>query len=380
MKQKLVRTTTIPRSLRVLLSGQLKYMSDFYDVIAISSGGDEFEQVKSEQGVRGYVVPFTRKTFSIVSDLKAFFKLIQIFRKEKPYIVHSHTSKDGLLCMVAAFICRVPNRIYTIAGLADIAGVRGMMLNLAEWLTFKCATKIYPNSKNMMDIYLANHSFSAKKAKVILNGSSNGIDTEYFSSKHFTEKTLSDIRKQYGISSDAFNFIYIGRLVGDKGVNELIQAFERVSKEYVNARLIVVGNYEADLDKLEDATIDSIHNNSKIIFVGYQIDVRPFILLSQTLILPSYREGMPNVVMQAGALDTASIVTNINGCNEIIIDNINGSIIPRKDVEALYDKMKYYLQNPDIVAAMGQKSRDLIISRYERTKIWKALLDEYQTL
>lgn len=380
MKQKLVRTTTIPRSLRVLLSGQLKYMSDFYDVIAISSGGDEFEQVKSEQGVRGYVVPFTRKTFSIVSDLKAFFKLIQIFRKEKPYIVHSHTSKDGLLCMVAAFICRVPNRIYTIAGLADIAGVRGMMLNLAEWLTFKCATKIYPNSKNMMDIYLANHSFSAKKAKVILNGSSNGIDTEYFSSKHFTENTLSDIRKQYGISSDAFNFIYIGRLVGDKGVNELIQAFERVSKEYVNARLIVVGNYEADLDKLEDATIDSIHNNSKIIFVGYQIDVRPFILLSQTLILPSYREGMPNVVMQAGALDTASIVTNINGCNEIIIDNINGSIIPRKDVEALYDKMKYYLQNPDIVAAMGQKSRDLIISRYERTKIWKALLDEYQTL
>ena len=282
--------------------------------------------------------------------------------------------------MVAAFICRVPNRIYTIAGLADIAGVRGMMLNLAEWLTFKCATKIYPNSKNMMDIYLANHSFSAKKAKVILNGSSNGIDTEYFSSKHFTENTLSDIRKQYGISSDAFNFIYIGRLVGDKGVNELIQAFERVSKEYVNARLIVVGNYEADLDKLEDATIDSIHNNSKIIFVGYQIDVRPFILLSQTLILPSYREGMPNVVMQAGALDTASIVTNINGCNEIIIDNINGSIIPRKDVEALYDKMKYYLQNPDIVAAMGQKSRDLIISRYERTKIWKALLDEYQTL
>lgn len=378
-KKVLIRTTTIPSSMRGLLTGQLKFMSSYYDVVAVTSGGPIYDKMLEEQQVRGYEVPFTRKTFSLVADAKAFIKLLKIFRKEKPFIVHSHTSKDGLLCMVAAWLCRVPHRLYTIAGLADLSGVRGRMLNIAEWVTFACATGIYPNSKNMMDIYLKKGMFKASKAKVLLNGSSNGIDIDYFSEDQIPIESVTAIRKQFNCKPETMMFVYVGRVTGDKGVNELIQAFGMLSKQHVDSKLLIVGNYEKELDPISDESKIEIDTNESIVFAGYQSDVRPFILAADALILPSYREGMPNVVMQAGALNRPCIVTNINGSNEIIIEGKNGNIVPRKDTQALYNMMKSYCDERNRVKLMGSNARELIISRYKRQDLWNALLKEYQS-
>lgn len=378
--KRLVRTTTIPNSMRGLLTGQLKFMSQYYDVIAISSGGPIYDKMLEEQGVRGYEVPFSRKTFSLVSDIKAFFKLIKIFRKEKPFIVHSHTSKDGLLCMVAAWLCRVPHRLYTIAGLADLSGMRGRLLDLAEWVTFACATGVYPNSKNMMDIYLKKGMFKASKAKVLLNGSSNGIDVDYFSENQIPQENVATIRNQFNCKSVTMLFVFIGRVTGDKGVNELIQAFGLLSKEQVDSKLMIVGSYEKELDPVAPETQKEIETNGNIVFAGFQSDIRPYILAADALILPSYREGMPNVVMQAGALNRPCIVTNINGSNEIIIEGKNGNIVPRKDAQALYQMMKAYCNDRDKVKEMGRNARDLIVTRYRRQDLWDAMLKEYQSL
>lgn len=380
-KKILIRTTTIPGSMRTLLTGQLRFMSSYYDVVAVTSGGPIYDKMLEEQEVRGYVVPFTRKTFSIGADIKAFFKLIKIFRKEKPFIVHSHTSKDGLLCMVAAWLCRVPHRLCTIAGLADLSGVRGRLLDLAEWVTFACATGIYPNSKNMMDIYLKKGMFKASKAKVLLNGSSNGIDVDYFSEDQIPNETVAAIRNQFNCKPDTMMFVFIGRVTGDKGVNELIQAFGMLSKgQYVDAKLMIVGSYEKELDPVAPETQNEIETNGNIVFAGFQSDVRPYILAADALILPSYREGMPNVVMQAGALNRPCIVTNINGSNEIIIEGKNGNIVPRKDPQALYKMMKAYCDDSDKVKEMGRNARELIMTRYRRQDLWDALLKEYQSL
>lgn len=380
-KKILIRTTTIPGSMRTLLTGQLRFMSSYFDVVAVTSGGPIYDKMLEEQEVRGYVVPFTRKTFSIGADIKAFFKLIKIFRKEKPFIVHSHTSKDGLLCMVAAWLCRVPHRLYTIAGLADLSGVRGRLLDLAEWVTFACATGIYPNSKNMMDIYLKKGMFKASKAKVLLNGSSNGIDVDYFSEDQIPNETVAAIRNQFNCKPDTMMFVFIGRVTGDKGVNELIQAFGMLSKgQYVDAKLMIVGSYEKELDPVAPETQNEIETNGNIVFAGFQSDVRPYILAADALILPSYREGMPNVVMQAGALNRPCIVTNINGSNEIIIEGKNGNIVPRKDTQALYKMMKAYCDDSDKVKEMGRNARELIMTRYRRQDLWDALLKEYQSL
>ena len=366
--------------MRSLLSGQLKFMNSYYDVVAVTSGGQEYDKMLKEQEVRGYEVPFTRKTFSVISDIRAFFKLIRIFRKEKPFIVHSHTSKDGLLCMMAAWFCRVPNRLYTIAGLADLSGVRGFLLDLAEWVTFACATGIYPNSKNMMDIYLKKGMFKSSKAKVLLNGSSNGIDVDFFDESCIPQDTVSSIQKEFGFNIDTFVFVFVGRVTGDKGVNEMIQAFGKLCKERADVKLMIVGTYEKDLDPVSIETAQEIDNNTNIVFAGFQSDVRPYILSADALILPSYREGMPNVVMQAGALNRPCIVTDINGSNEIIIDGVNGNIVPRKNSDALYRQMKFYCENRDKAKEMGGCSRELIVSRYKRQDLWNALLKEYQSL
>lgn len=383
-KKVLIRTTTIPSSIRGLLQGQLKYMSQYYDVVAVTSGGPDYDIMLEEQCVRGYIVPFTRKAFSLGSDIKAFFMLIRIFRKEKPFIVHSHTSKDGLLCMVAAWLCRVPNRLYTIAGLADIPGIRGFLLNQAEWLTFRCATGLYPISKNMMEIYLKRglfHQgmFRRSKAKVLLNGSSNGFDVDYFDRKKISNILIDDLRKQYGICDSDFVFVSIGRIVHDKGIDELVPAFDELTKSRDNVHLFVLGNYEKDLDPILQSTEDIISKNSKIHLVGYQSDIRPFLMVSNALVHASHREGFGNVIAQAGLFDLPCIVTNICGPNEIIIEGKNGNIIPRKDIGALIQMMSYYCDNPVEVERMGKNARELIVSRYKRQDIWDALLKEYQS-
>lgn len=377
--KKIIRTTTIPSSMRGLLTGQLKFMSEYYDVIAISSGGEHFDKLLEEQNIRGYVVPFTRKTFSILSDLKSFLMLIRIFKKEKPFIVHSHTSKDGLLCMLAAWLCGVPHRLYTIAGLADLSGIRGVMLNIAEWLTFKCSTKLYPISHNLMYIYIKKGMFNESKAKVILNGSSNGFEVDYFKRDKVKQNHVSTIKKEYQISDNDFVYCSIGRVVRDKGINELVKAFSQLQKEKSNTHLLILGNYEQSLDPILPATVEEINNNFYIHHVGYQADIRPFLLVSDVLVHASYREGFGNVIAQAGLMNLPCIVTNICGPNEIIKEGINGNIIPRKDTDALYYKMKFYYDNRDEVRRMGSNARELIVSRYKRADMWQAILEEYQS-
>ena len=379
MKKKLVRTTTIPSSMRGLLTGQLKYMSDYYDVIAITSDGDVYDKMLEEQHVRGYKVPFTRDTFSIGKDIKSFFMLIKIFRKERPFIVHSHMSKDGLLCMVAAWLCKVPNRFYTIAGLADIPGIRGFLLNIAEWVTFRCATKLYPISQNMLDIYVNRGMFKREKAKVIFNGSSNGFDADFFSRGQVHMDDVDKLRKELSIMNNSFVFCSIGRIVKDKGINELIKAFLLLQKDGLNVELLMLGNFENQYNPIDENTKYEIGHNSHIHYVGYQSDIRPYLMLSNTLVHASYREGFGNVIAQAGLMDLPSIVTNICGPNEIIKDGINGNIIPRKNVKALYDMMKYYYNNIPEVDRMGSNARKLIVDRYKRSDLWKAILQEYKS-
>jgi glycosyltransferase involved in cell wall biosynthesis len=377
--KKVIRTSTIPGSLKILLKGQLKFINNYFDVIAITSGGKEFKELIENEGIRGYIVPFSRSTFSFLSDIIAFVKLLYIFKKERPYIVHSHTSKDGLLCMVAAYITKVPNRLYTIAGLADIKGIRGLLLNIAEIVTFLCATKIYPNSNNMMDIYIKKKLLKKNKAKVILNGSSNGIDLDYFCFDRVAPE-IHLYKKKLNISTENFVFCFVGRVVGDKGINELIYAFDKLSKIKNDIKLIIVGTFEKKLDSIDKEVEKKIIGHPSIIYVGKQDDVRPYYAISDCLVLVSYREGMPNVVLQAGAMNLPCIVSDINGCNEIIKDEINGLIIPRKNKDLLYIKMKYLVENRKIAKQMANNARNLIDCRYKQLDLWEAILKEYNSL
>ncbi len=385
--KKIIRITTVPISLGGLLQGQLHYMSNYFEVIGVSSSGNsinktsELEKVGIKEKVRVVPVEMTRK-ITPIQDLKAVIQLYKLFKKERPDIVHSHTPKAGTLAMLAAKLAKVPNRLHTIAGLPLLEAVESKrkLLDIVEKITYSCATKIYPNSFGLKEIVLKNKFTHNKKLHIIAKGSSNGIDTLHFNPKIYSKEDKDQIRKNFNLQLTDFIFVFVGRLVKDKGINELIQAFKKVSVKNNRAKLLLVGSYERDLDPLLPEIEEEININPNIISVGWQNDVRPFFAISDVLTFPSYREGFPNVVMQAGAMELPCIVTDINGCNEIISENVNGIIIPPKDMEQLQFAMNRLINDQIFSSRLKSRARDIICERYERIKIWEALHKEYQLL
>lgn len=381
MKKKIIRITTVPISLEKLLENQLRFMNQYYEVIAVSSDASYLEKVGLLQEVPVFSIEMTRK-ITPVQDVLAVWRLYRFFKKEKPFIVHTHTPKAGTVGMIAAKLAGVPNRLHTIAGLPllEATGNKRKLLNFVEKLTYKAATMIYPNSFGLKEIIIQQKFCKPDKLKVIGNGSSNGINTNYFNQNHFSELENQRLKTALCIKPEDFVFVFIGRLVGDKGINELVTAFVKLKVTNPLVKLILVGSLEHELDPLHSDTLIQIKTNPNIIAVGHQNDVRPYFAVSDALVFPSYREGFPNVVMQAGAMGLPCIVSDINGCNEIIESNKNGIIIPVKDEDAIFYAMKKLLLNPEIVLEMHVNSRAMIVSRYEQEVVWKAILSEYKKL
>jgi glycosyltransferase involved in cell wall biosynthesis len=378
MKPKLIRITTVPVSLKVLLRQQLQFMSDYFEVLAVSSPGKELEEVGRSEGVRTVPVVMTR-SITPLKDLKALWRLYRLFRKEKPDIVHTHTPKAGLLGMIAARMAGVPIRLHTVAGLPlmENKGFRRKILEYAERVTYLCATKIYPNSRSLAGFLLQHRFCRPGKIQVIGNGSSNGIDTDFFRLNDEVVVTASQLRKNLSLGTGDFVFVFIGRLVRDKGMEELVDAFMALKKKYTDVKLLLVGPFEPDLDPLPDHTATTIASDKDIIHVDFQQDIRPFLAISHILVFPSYREGFPNVPMQAGCFHLPAIVTDINGCNEIIEQGRNGLVVPVKNREALRETMEILMVNQVLHAQLKMQARQMIVERYEQKHFWSLLLHEY---
>jgi len=377
-KQKLIRITTVPLSLDKLLSGQLRFMSKKYQVIAVSSEKEYLEKVGAKEGVPTFHLEMTRQ-ITPLADVLAVIRLYSFLRKEKPFIVHSHTPKAGIVGMLAAKLAGIPHRLHTVAGLPllESRGLKRKLLDFVEKVTYACATAVYPNSNGLKDIIIKNHYCTASKLKVIAQGSSNGIDTAFFNPDLYTEAQSQTLKEKWGLSDKDFVLIFVGRLVTDKGINELVAAFQQVHKMHDHLRLLLVGDYEAHLDPLSPATIEIIQKNEAIIAVGFQYDVRPFFAIANALVFPSYREGFPNVVMQAGAMNLPCIVSNINGCNEIIQEGSNGTIMPVKNSEAIVEKIRQFVEEKEYYTALQTNARKMILSRYDQQLVWNAILEEY---
>ena len=260
----------------------------------------------------------------------------------------------------------------------EATGLKRNILNVVEKLTYKFATQVYPNSKGLYDFIVANRFTVPTKLKIIGNGSSNGIDTTYFDPDLYTKDDRFKTKEDLNIPQDDFVFTFVGRMVKDKGINELTAAFLKLNKWKENCSLLLVGPLEEDLDPLLPETLEQINSHKKIFAIGYQKDVRPFFACSNALVFPSYREGFPNVVMQAGAMDLPVIATNINGCNEIITDHKNGLLIPTKNTAAANDAMTKLLSDEDLYRQLTDNAREEIVSKYERKEICEALLSEYR--
>ncbi|EDM42996.1 glycosyl transferase, group 1 [unidentified eubacterium SCB49] len=380
-KPKLIRITTIPLSLEKLLEGQLSFMQQYYDVTAVAAEEERLSQYGKDNGVETFHLNLTRK-ITPIKDFLAVVKLYVFLKKTKPTIVHTHTPKAGIVGMMAAWLARVPHRLHTVAGLPlmEATGIKRTILNTVEKLTYYFTTKVYPNSEGLKTFIETENLTHPSKLKIIGTGSSNGIDTTYFDPNLFSETQNEQSRASWKIPETDFVFIFVGRLVADKGINELVKAFSAITTTHKNSTLLLVGPLESELDPLLPETLKLISENPKIVTTDYQKDVRPFFAISNALAFPSYREGFPNVVMQAGAMGLPSIVSNINGCNEIIEEGVNGLIIPKKNDNALQEAMQKLLTDVSLQEKLSNQARKSITSRFERMHMWNAIYKEYQSL
>lgn len=368
MGKKIVRAATIGMSLNIFCKGLLRELVDEgYEVVALSSPDDDLKELGEREGVRTIGVKMERRV-SLFNDFISLVKLIQVLRKEKPEMVHSMTPKAGLLCMVAAKMAGVPIRLHTFTGLVwpTATGLSRVILMMTDRMTAACATHIIPEGEGVkQDLQ---RCITKKPMKVLGYGNVKGIDLNYW--KRNTENTDHVV----------LTFVLIGRIVRDKGLNELVAAFVRLNQQYKDTRLLLVGPCEENLDPVLPETKRFIETCDAIESVGRQDDVRPFYEQSDVLVFPSYREGFPNVVLEAGAMELPSIVTDINGSREIIEHGKNGLIVPPRDEQALFEAMKWMAEHPDDRKKMAENARPMVANRYEQSFVRQCLKNYYKEI
>jgi glycosyltransferase involved in cell wall biosynthesis len=379
-KIRLLRITTVPVSLHLLLDGQLSYVKGKgFEVLAVSSDGPEIDAI-TQQGIPHKVVFMSRK-ITPARDVVSLVQLIRVMRQFKPLVVHSHTPKAGLLGMLAAWYCKVPVRMHTVAGLPlmERKGFVRLLLTAAERLTYGCAQKIYPNSKGLADV-IRSSIRTKTPLKIIGSGSTNGINVQRFTRDESLMAVAKRIRKEKGIGENDIVFSFIGRIVKDKGISELIRAFEITKQHAVPEQkmfLLIVGVFEQLLDPLSQDDISFLHTDPHVVLAGFQKDVRPWLLASDIFVFPSYREGFPNVVLQASCLEIPCIVSDINGCNEIIRHEDTGLIVPPKNHQALTDAMLTLTFDRKKRQNFAARARKFVAANFEQAFVWQELHKEY---
>ncbi|RYD73209.1 MAG: glycosyltransferase family 1 protein, partial [Sphingobacteriales bacterium] len=340
-KKKLIRITTVPIALAYPLRGQPSYMhSNGFDVLMVSAYGKELELVHQQEICPHYVVPMTRK-ITPFQDLRSLYLLIKLFRKYKPDIVHTETPKAGLIGMMAAWICRVPSRVHTVAGL-PLMVEKGLKLRLLQWIekiTYAAAQHVWPNSDSLRKFIIEHKFCSEKKLTVVGKGSSNGVDTIRFNLANLDNDILQEIKNSVSYNPNLSYLLFVGRMVLDKGIVELVHVFIELQKKYPHLRLILAGQFEKSLDPLPSDIEDAIHHHPAIIHISWTNKVEYYMAISQFFVFPSYREGFPNVLLEAAVMKLPVVCSSIAGNVDIISHKETGLLFKSHDKITLRNEL-----------------------------------------
>jgi glycosyltransferase involved in cell wall biosynthesis len=379
---KLVRITTVPMALKYLLPGQMKYMKQQgFDVVMVSADGRERNDVVRNEGCEHHIVHMTRK-ISPFADLKSLWQLYRFLKKEKPDIVHSHTPKAGLLGMMAARMAGVKIRIHTVAGLRFMTstGATRKLLVSMEKLTTRSATQVWPNSQSLLEYIKKNRLASTKKLSVIGYGSSNGIDLKRYSTEALVPAKVEDTKQLIKYDPNLQYLLCVGRIVKDKGIDELLAAFENIYKDRNDLRLVLLGSFEDELDPISENARRILKEHAGIIHINWSDGVEYFMHLATMLVHPSYREGFPNVLLQAGAMNCPVICSRIEGNVDIVDDDQTGIIFEVKNAASLEEKLRKALRNLPGLKLYSERLREKIETRFDQRFVHESVKNKYLEL
>jgi glycosyltransferase involved in cell wall biosynthesis len=377
-KPKVIRVATVSASIKYFLLGQLTFLSNFYEVIAVAGDTQFLDEIKDKENVRTEHISMKRR-ISILNDTRSLFNMIRFLQKEKPEIVHSLTPKAGLVTMVAAYLMGVPIRMHTFTGLVfpTQSGAYQKLLIFMDQVICYCATDVFPEGEGVKKD-LIQYKVTTKPLNVLAKGNINGVDFKHYNYQLFSKKKLDYLYANNSINENDIVFIFIGRMVRDKGITETVEAFEALYRKNTSICLLLVGSLESDLDPLPKKTLSTIEQHEGIKWVGYQEDVRPYIAIADILVFSSYREGFPNVPLQCAAFKKALILTDISGCNEIIQHNVSGLLIPTKSTKKVFEAMEVLTNDAQKREVFGQNVYDFVRTNFDQKKVWNAIHEQYQ--
>lgn len=378
---KLIRVTTVPISLKLLLSGQMKYMKDAgWEVLMVSADGKEVNEIKRKEGCEHVEIPFSRK-ITPFHDLICLWKLIQLFKQEKPDIVHTHTPKAGLLGMIAAKFSGVKVRIHTVAGMPYVVtkdNKRKLLETMERW-TFSNATHVWPNANSLKDLIIKEKLCVPEKVEVLGDGSSNGVDLERFNRDNLKENHLVAATMRIMPGENDFIILAVGRLVKDKGIEELVNAFLN-SKIINQSKLVLLGDFEQDLNPLEEDIIRKIEDHPRIVQVNWSDHVEHYMAISDVLVHASHREGFPNVLLEAGAMQLPIICSDIMGNIDIVSNKKTGLVFPVKDKAVLKEALEFAFVKREAMQTLADHLYLEVTAKYGRKKMHALILEKYRAL
>lgn len=360
----------------------MRYMRENgFDVIMVSSNGKEWPDLIKNEGCDYRIVHMTRK-MSPFTDLKSLFRLYKLFKKEKPDIVHSHTPKAGLLAMLASKLAGVKIRIHTIAGLRFMTatGTTRKILIYMEKLTGKAAHYVWPNSYSLLNYIKENRLVSDHKLQVIGHGSSNGVNLNRFSASSLKQEKLCQIKKDINYDETCFYILSMGRIVKDKGIEELVRSFTAVYQTNSKLHLMLLGSFEDDLDPVSKEIKQIIKTHSAITHIDWTDDVEYFMHISHLLVHASYREGFPNTLLQAGAMNCPIVCSSIEGNIDIVTNNETGLLFKPGDAGELLEKLKYAISHINEMKNYAGNLRNKIEKYFSQEYLHQCLKEKYLEL
>jgi glycosyltransferase involved in cell wall biosynthesis len=379
---KLIRITTAPLSMKYLLTGQMRYMQEHgLNVTMISSEGKEWPDIIKNEKCDHYTIHMTRK-MTPFTDLGSLWKLYRYFKTHQPDIVHSHTPKAGLLAMLAAKFAGIKIRVHTIAGLRFMTstGIGRKVLIQMEKLTARSATHIWPNSFSLLNYIKESRLVKESKLEVIGLGSSNGINLSRFSPASLRDDKLKAIKEKIGYDDRLTYLLCVGRIVRDKGIDELVKSFDKVYANNTNLRLILVGEFEDEVDPVSDEARSILKTHPGIIMTGWSDEVEYYMHIACAVIHPSYREGFPNVLLQAGAMYCPVICSRIEGNIDIVDHQETGLIFEVKNENDLLQKLEWGLANNDTLKIYAQTLRFKIEQYFDQPVLHSLIRKKYAEL
>ncbi len=379
---KLVHIMTVPQSLNNFLRGQVQFVEDRgFEIEAIASPGEWLQKFADRDHVVVHAVDMPR-AISPIGDLRAIARLYTVLRQIRPDIVQSGTSKGGLLGTVAAWLARSPVRIYHIRGMPFMteSGKKRHLLKWTEKISCRLAHSVLCVSHSIRDIAIEEGICPPEKIVVLMGGSGNGVDARGgYNPAQRPVNERDQVRQQLGIPEDAPVLGFIGRLVRIKGIVELAAMWASIRQAYPHAHLIAVGPSE-DHDSLPEIVMATLRNDPRVHLTGSVFDAAPYYSAIDVLVFPTYREGLPNVLLEGAAMEVASVATDVPGCVDVILDGKTGTLVPLGDVPALDAAVRRYLDDSDLRQRHGRAARERVLREFRQEAIWEALVEEYGRL